>query len=372
MQHRWLLPDGLWALLWLVLYGSPTASVMSALHQEYWQNVTLQGRRLPYTLTPRPAEQCQTFVSSVPDVEGLGHAQANRNFGLMLAASLWDAGVCYAYAPLNRHAGKAAVTQKARTLGRWEQFLGKPAAWPELLEVLRTHPPIKLHAKGHTALLRHHHLLQSTRERQRTYLFVQSDTFDHCPTAAWWADAYLRRRAAAGRVKRLLDPPQPRVLQVALHLRRFDVTTIASRSRRIHQDSFFQRVLEQLRTLIPASWEVTVHIMTSSLFSHQAPVLRRSVGLSYPNATLHLNDADTDTFHAFVTADVLVLDRSRFSHLAGLWSAGIKLSSPFRYATNCDASWVAVSEGGRVDASAFRSAWALWRQRTRRDEHRTE
>ena len=51
---------------------------------------------------PERALVCNPNVQcfSIPDIQGLGHAQANRNFGLMLAASLADVGVCYAYPSL--------------------------------------------------------------------------------------------------------------------------------------------------------------------------------------------------------------------------------------------------------------------------------
>ena len=39
---------------------------------------------------------------------------------------------------------------------------------------------------------------------------------------------------------------------------------------------------QQLKTLVPQGWTISLHIMTSSLFPHQAAVLKRSVGSLCP------------------------------------------------------------------------------------------
>ena len=75
---------------------------------------------------------CVSYVSSIPDLEGLGHAQANRDFGFLLAATLTDLGVCFALPRLNeKNPMKGKVTHgrkdtMARELAAWEQVLGQP------------------------------------------------------------------------------------------------------------------------------------------------------------------------------------------------------------------------------------------------------
>mmetsp|Transcript_65820 Transcript_65820/g.110477 ORF Transcript_65820/g.110477 Transcript_65820/m.110477 type:complete len:243 (+) Transcript_65820:1-729(+) len=238
--------------------------------------------------------------------------------------------------------------------------------WPQVSQVVGQYRPTRIHAAGRGSLLRYHEFLHQWREPNKTYMFLSSDTYDHCPTANWWGEYYLHRRSISGTAqpKLLLDPPRNGVVQVAVHLRRFDITTIASRSKRVHHDHFFVNAIQEIRDLVPSPWRVSVNVMTSTLFAHQAATLRRSASTMYPNATLHLNDKETDTFHAFVTADILVLDWSRFSHLAGLWSRGIKIASEFRYATDCDALWVAATENGHVDKEGFRTAWQEWTSKT--------
>ena len=65
--------------------------------------------------SPAPAD-CISYVTIFPDVQGLGHAHANRDTALQVALALADIGVCYAHPPI-----KARHVHDPK---KWEHFLG--------------------------------------------------------------------------------------------------------------------------------------------------------------------------------------------------------------------------------------------------------
>ena len=157
------------------------------------------------------------------------------------------------------------------------------------------------------------------------------------------------------------------MLHVVAHLRRGDVwKPHESQARRVHHTDFFQAVLARIRALAPpilAPFALEYHAVTTvpqSMETKMATQLARD----FPNATAHINDDANPTYHTFVTADVLVLDRSRFCHAAALLSENVIVSSPFRYSTSCSEDWVRAEDDGTFDEAAFVAA--LRRLRARR------
>mmetsp|Transcript_104700 Transcript_104700/g.180561 ORF Transcript_104700/g.180561 Transcript_104700/m.180561 type:complete len:153 (+) Transcript_104700:81-539(+) len=144
------------------------------------------------------------------------------------------------------------------------------------------------------------------------------------------------------------------MFNVAIHLRRLDVySPVQSKMVRVHHDDFFEKVLAQLEPLLPKNAQLYV---LSAAYHKAKHLLIQQIRNKFPRAQLLVNTPASATFHAFVEADVLVMDLSRYSHLAGLFSQNIKISSPFRYNTSCDSSWVPVSDDGVLDVVAFKHA----------------
>jgi hypothetical protein len=329
-----------------------------------------QAPALRFDFTRRDPESCTSFVSSVPDIEGLGHAQANRNLGMMLAASLADTGICYSYSPLNElvHLKKASghrmSVAKAAKLGQWERLIGVPEGSLRVASVLKHYVVERYHVRGASSLQRYSDFLRAKQQANHSYVFYSSDTFNHCPSATFWAAHYQHRMQQLDLTAHpVFHRPDGQTVIVAIHLRRFDISTFASHAKRIHKDSFFTRVLSLLREYLPRAYKMKVHVFTSTFFTSKRESLRNSILTSFQdfNVTVHVNTQDTETFNAFISADILVVDMSRFSHLAGLWSSNIKVSSPFRYATDCDDLWITSSHRGDFTEAKFRAAWHCWR-----------
>ena len=113
------------------------------------------------------------------------------------------------------------------------------------------------------------------------------------------------------------------------------------------------QLLSHMEPLLPKNAQV--HIL-SAAFHKQKHLLLQQIRNKFPGKLAWVNTPAYNTFQTFVTADVLVLDLSRYSHLAGLFSDNIKVTSAFRYNTSCDPSWVRATDDGALDTEAFKAA----------------
>jgi hypothetical protein len=60
----------------------------------------------------------------------------------------------------------------------------------------------------------------------------------------------------------------------------------------------------------------------------------------------YINSCPFSTFHSLVSADVLVMAKSSFSHVAGLLSSGVKIYEPFFRQPLKD--WIVIGKDGRL------------------------
>ena len=206
------------------------------------------------------------------------------------------------------------------------------------------------------------------------YVVEDFTVADHCPTAAIWRAQYQKARAreaalgpgpqAAGQGPSEAEPPPRRVLglyndtcwTVAVHVRGADAR---KHKERVVGLSYFVRVVGAVLALTPAP-QMCLHLFTDdSTPDLLAPFLEH-----FPTAQLHLKPQSDarQTFHHLVTADVLLLSKSGFSHLAGMLSVGVKLALPFWHTTDCDRWWVRTSEKGQFNAMAFSALWQEYTQ----------
>jgi hypothetical protein len=135
-----------------------------------------------------------------------------------------------------------------------------------------------------------------------------------------------------------LIPKERDVFQVAVHVRRGDVTPISKG--RYSDNAFLMKVLgnvsEVLSSLrIPAQW---------SLYS-QGDVDDfeefKRLGID-----CYIDSCPFSTFHSLVSADVLVMAKSSFSYVAGLLSSGVKIYEPFFRQPLKD--WIVIGKDGRL------------------------
>eukprot|EP01012_Entosiphon_sulcatum_P007425 TRINITY_DN13773_c0_g1_i2.p1 TRINITY_DN13773_c0_g1~~TRINITY_DN13773_c0_g1_i2.p1 ORF type:complete len:404 (-),score=28.49 TRINITY_DN13773_c0_g1_i2:8-1219(-) len=287
---------------------------------------------------------CTSFVTCQPDLQGLGHAQANRNYGLLVAGLLGEEGVCFANPMLSdwrRHIHFESDQMRKATLLGWDRFLGIGKAFHPLKKVRMLRLPLVAMPRK-LSVTNAAEFIRGNMTRRALYLLAEhSDTHDHCPTATVWRAAYWKHRSRSPAVEPLWNITQgERVLRVVLHLRRGDVFTPSEKSsRRILPTEFFLKVATTIQRLTKGKIPTEFHVVSQG----SAGILHRLTShleKMLPFAFLHINTDAHRTFHSFVLADVLVMDRSRFSHFAGMVSTNPKIATRFRYSVECDSSWV--------------------------------
>ena len=136
----------------------------------------------------------------------------------------------------------------------------------------------------------------------------------------------------------------PGVLQVAVHMRRGDVTP--EMPRRYTPLSRIIPVLESVKLTLEvfhADYEI-------SLYSQGD--LTDFCALQEWAVNFHLDEDPVWTMQQLVAADILIMSRSSFSYVAALLSEGIKLYEPFWHAPL--SSWIVRRSSGRFNVSKFR------------------
>ena len=186
-------------------------------------------------------------------------------------------------------------------------------------------------------------------------LYVVSDCWDF---ADCYPDLYsliaddLKQKYYAISKDSYLIPKEKDVFQVAVHVRRGDVTNYDypsgfNHKARYTDNAFLMKVLgnvsEVLSSLrIPAQW---------SLYS-QGDVDDfeefKRLGID-----CYINSCPFSTFHSLVSADVLVMSKSSFSYVAGLLSSGVKIYEPWWRQPLKD--WIVIGKDGRLSNEVLKT-----------------
>ncbi len=137
-------------------------------------------------------------------------------------------------------------------------------------------------------------------------------------------------------------------LQIAIHIRRGDVTLQSKYWRRFIPCSVYERIIRQLSDA--AEKPPAFHVFSEADPSSQRHGLEELESL--PGVTLHLNGDAFSAFHHLVSSDVLVLGVSSFSFVAGLYHRGLVLNFPGHNPHL--PSWVKIGRHGQFDAGEVR------------------
>uniref|UniRef100_A0A7S1I689 Uncharacterized protein n=1 Tax=Eutreptiella gymnastica TaxID=73025 RepID=A0A7S1I689_9EUGL len=297
---------------------------------------------------PHPSS-CTSYVSIQPDVQGLGHAHANRDTALQVALALANESVCYAHPAI--HARHVHNPKK------WEHFLGFEKGWRFQGDILHNASITQVQLTEVSSL---EHLVADIRGRLHPNMVFllpfHQDTASHCKTAGIWRRLYYLKRAK--------DPADllinPEHYNVVLHVRRGDLQNNVGENRRIKPVAYFQYILKRILTLIGnTTRQIDVHVFSLGL-KNLGNALQRDL----PGSEVHINSPHGTTFHTFLSADVLVTSESKFSHLGALLSQNIKFAfQPFQYAVNCDDLWIRTNSKGMFDELHFQRLWK-WKEQT--------
>jgi hypothetical protein len=138
----------------------------------------------------------------------------------------------------------------------------------------------------------------------------------------------------------------PECLNVAVHIRRGDVTPASRYACRFVPNHVYVRVMQQIVAATPG-WRVQFHVYSEGDVDNPRAGFEELT--TVPNVVLHLNEDVFSTFHHLVRSDVLVLGVSSFSFVAGLYHRGPALNFP-RHNPQLP-HWIRLSASGRFGSA---------------------
>ena len=141
----------------------------------------------------------------------------------------------------------------------------------------------------------------------------------------------------------------PDCLNVAIHIRRGDVTPQSKYARRYVANDVYARMMRQMLAAA-ADRRVCFHVFSEG--DPAAPERGFEDLAGIPGVRLHLNEDVFSTFQHLVQSDVLVLGISSFSFVAGLYHRGIALN--FSGHNPQLPTSLELDRRGRFDAAEFR------------------
>lgn len=176
---------------------------------------------------------------------------------------------------------------------------------------------------------------------------------DHSSTGRWLQEKYWRAR----RRKPLPRPGAPGHVVIALHVRRGDLVEMKKSNAKAWRprwldNVYFVRVVASIQEAL-GSRPSEVHIYSEG---EQEDFPEMTV---WQSVVWHLNEDLKQTWHGFVTADVLVTSPSSLSYHAGFLNEGVKIAVyPWWHHIPDGPDWVRSGRAGNLDKSALKKALA--------------
>lgn len=274
--------------------------------------------------------------------DGIG-AQVHRILCVMALARQFSLGYLHTGVRRVRYQGWASQTTGQRDadyVAKWESFLnlGHGLPTPEScgLAFAKTHERQRLRLWSAWWLARKH------KDNELARIKSAYPVVDRAPAAYELVRDELRTRYL------LSDKPplcfSPERLNVAIHIRRGDVTPQSQWARRFVPNQVYVRLM---RNIAAVAGRERVHFHIYSEGELGCPRDRFEELLVAPHVSFHLNEDVFSTFHHLARADVLVLGISSFSFVAGLYNSGVGLN--FRHHNPQVPSWLSLKSSGDFD-----------------------
>ena len=249
-------------------------------------------------------ENC--FITCTGKTDGIG-AQIQAQLSTILYAD--HVGIKYAHTPLQKVAHN--LHQDRFWEAKWEDFFRLGAG-----EIAAASLPGSLLCESCEST-------EHLRKRSNSLIFVP-----HCHdfvrfTSASFAQVQprIRNRYEAGSRRRMRSDSQPGKVHVAVHVRRGDVSNTNEPERFTTNDDI-AKTTQQLVCAIRALGK------TPSIHLYSEGSAAQFGQLRDLNVQLHLNDCTFTTMKNLIDADVLLMAKSSFSYVAGLYSRGVVLYPP--------------------------------------------
>jgi hypothetical protein len=145
---------------------------------------------------------------------------------------------------------------------------------------------------------------------------------------------------------------RPGPLHVAVHVRRGDVNCHPRHAARLVPNEVYLRAMRQVLAQAGGR-DVHFHIYSEGELDSAEDNFREFAITRQVH--FHLNEDACATFHHLVRADVLLMSKSSFSFVAGLYSAGLVLYLPFWHP--CLPRWVPLARDGSANPRVLAARW---------------
>lgn len=291
--------------------------------------------KLRYLIKKFPPCPHNCYITCSGKTDGIG-AQVQAVLSTMLFA--YDMGITYVHTPFKTIAHN--TERDPQWEQKWESFfsLGKGeialSHLPDTsLDIVPLEHPRKLQKKANT-------------------LYV----LPHCHD---YADLFPERYSALYQTfyKKISSRPEHKYEQhhesntvnVAVHVRRGDVSKHGSDAFRYTENSYVASLLKNLQKILES-------IGVKPLFNiYSQGHVRDFCELQGIDIDFHLNLCTFQTFHNLASADILVMSKSSLSYSAALFSRGIKIYEPFWH--NPPPDWIVADNAGKFSKTQFKKKY---------------
>jgi hypothetical protein len=254
----------------------------------------------------------------------------------------------------------------------WEAFLGFGEGEVQAAELLSDNRLMKVYLPPLSLTSPQDHLILS---RLINRVYRQDNVVFHLGTGVYLGSdieqgevmpsVYQHKYQAARSRSPMAETFDQCYVHVAVHIRRGDLALLKDDlgeewNKRWIDLSYYANVLGDLLAAL-ATHRTQVHIFSDGTADELAELQ------SFPNTRLHLGDDPLESFHAMVTADVLVVSTSAFAVCAGKICPGIKLagkdfdSPQFRLFIPGSEDWIQIEPDGHFSPDTDRRIGKLLR-----------
>lgn len=305
---------------------------------------------------PKPTSTSRRYITIVtgPDggTAGIGDQLSKWNTALVLALKYNLKLVHYPFVRWWNESG-------------WDEFLGFGDGERSYADVMADRtirkiwlPPLDLKYK-HEEREKFVATIITTLYPQDNVLFHLGDgtnLYDHSSTGPWLRQKYWRARAK----NPLPKPGSPGMKVIALHIRRGDLVDMKQSNTKVWQqrwldNAYFVRIVEQvLEAIRPLTQRAGAQAPEVHVYS-EGQVSDFPEFSQVQNVVWHLNEDLKQTWHGFVTADVLITSPSSLSYHAGFLNEGVKIAVyPWWHYIPDGPDWVRSDREGNLDQTALK------------------
>lgn len=242
----------------------------------------------------------------------------------------------------------------------WDEFLGFGAGERSYIDVMADPslrqvwlPPLDLKVKrrGRERFVMTSITTLYPQDRVVFHLGDGTNIYDHSSTGGWLRRKYWQARKTDPRPR----PGTPGFVIIALHIRRGDLVEMKRSNTKVWQQrwldtGYFVNIVKHVQEVL-GERPSEIHVYSEGSETN-FPEFAGWNGIVW-----HLNENLKQTWHGFVTADVLITSPSSLSYHAGFLGEGVKIAVyPWWHYIPDGPDWVRSSRKGGLDTVALKES----------------